>query len=139
MRIGTWNLEGKWSADHLALLEGQECDVRLLTEVPIEASVPNMVTCRTAEAMGPRKSWAAIFSIGDLVAQPDPHPATAMALCDGVRLMSSVLPWRSCGASWDGSTLAEKMSLTRGSLREHLDEMANAASRIELDSCDPES
>jgi hypothetical protein len=44
-----------------------------------------------------------------------------MADCDGVRLMSSVLPWRSCGASWGRATLAEKMSATLSSLREHID------------------
>ena len=36
--------------------------------------------------------------------------------------MSSVLPWRSCGASWEGSTLAEKMSVVLSALREHVDE-----------------
>lgn len=122
MRIGTWNLEGKWSSDHLALLQGQECDVWLLTEVPTEASIPGMTAHRTAQAMGPRKTWAGIFSSADVITQPDPHPATAMVLCDGFRLMSSVLPWRTCGASWEGSTLAEKMSFTLSTLREHIDE-----------------
>jgi len=122
VRIGTWNLEGKWSNDHLALLVGQECDVWLLTEVPTEASIPDMAAHRTAHAMGPRKTWAGIFSRVGVITQPDPHPATAMALCDGFRLMSSVLPWRSCGASWEGSTLPEKMSVTLSSLREHIDE-----------------
>ena len=121
MRIGTWNLEGKWSSRHLALLQGQECDVWLLTEVPLEASVPGMTVHYTAQAMGPRKAWAGIFSSLDLTTQPDPHPATAMAHCEGSRLMSSVLPWRACGPSWDGATLAEKMSAALSSLREHID------------------
>ena len=72
MRIGTWNLEGKWSPDHLALLEDPDCDVWLLTEVPPEASIPGMTAHRTAEAMGPRKTWAGIFSSFDITAQPDP-------------------------------------------------------------------
>jgi hypothetical protein len=45
-----------------------------------------------------------------------------MAHCDGLRFMSSVLPWRSCGAAWEGATLAEKMRVTLASLREHIDE-----------------
>ena len=121
MRIGTWNLEGKWSSDHLDLLQGQECDVWLLTEVSSDASVPGMVAHCTAQSMGPRKTWAGIFSIFDIIPRPDPHPATAMAHCDGLRFMSSVLPWRSCGTAWKGSTLAEKMRVTLASLRAHVD------------------
>lgn len=122
MRIGTWNLEGKWSSVHLDLLQGQECDVWLLTEVPTDASVPGMVAHRTEQPMGPRKTWASIFSVVDNIPRPDPHRATAMADCGGLRFMSSVLPWRSCGAEWEGSTLAEKMRVTLTSLREHIDE-----------------
>ena len=122
MRIGTWNLEGRWSSQHLALLQDQDCDVWLLTEVHTDASIPGMKAHRTQQAMGARKTWAGIFSSVDVAKQPDPHPATAMVLCDGFRLMSSVLPWRSCGGSWAGSTLAEKMSVTLSKLREHIDE-----------------
>ena len=122
MRIGTWNLEGKWSSRHLALVEGQECDVWLLTEVPHEASIPGMAAHRTAQAMGRGKAWAGIFSFLDVIPLPDPHRATAMAHGDGLRLLSSVLPWRACGASWGGSNLAEKMSTTLSSLSEHIDE-----------------
>jgi hypothetical protein len=122
VRVGTWNLEGRWSSDHLALLQGQECDVWLLTEIFTEASIPGMAAHRTESLMGPGRAWAGIFSIIDLIAQPDPHPGTAMVTCDRLRLMSSVLPWRSCGSSWEGSTLAEKMSVTLSSLREHIDE-----------------
>jgi hypothetical protein len=122
MRIGTWNLEGKWSPAHLALMDREHCDVWLLTEVHIDASIPGMQVHRTAELMGPRKTWAAIFSTSDLEPQPDPHRATALAHVDGLRLMSSVLPWRSCGPSWPGSTLAEKQRATLDVLRLHLDE-----------------
>jgi hypothetical protein len=76
---------------------------------------------RTAQAMGPRKTWAGIFSSLDVITLPDPHRATAMVQCDGFRVISSVLPWRACGASWDGATLAEKMSGTLSSLRKHID------------------
>ncbi|WP_180936022.1 hypothetical protein [Nocardioides ungokensis] len=93
----------------------------LVTEVPSEASITGMTAHRTAHAMGPGKTWAGIFSSVGLAPQPDPHPATAMALCDGVRLMSSVLPWRSCSAPWDETSLAEKMSVTLARLREHVE------------------
>ena len=40
MRIGTWNLDGRWSPRHQHLLEDAECDVWLLTEVPTSFSLP---------------------------------------------------------------------------------------------------
>lgn len=124
MRIGTWNLEGRWSANHLALLQHQACDVWLLTEVPSEASVPGMTAHRTQAAMGPRKDWAGVFSNLDISGELDPHWATAMAQVDGLRVLSSVLPWRSCGATWQGASLTEKMTLTLAQLREHIDGMS---------------
>jgi hypothetical protein len=33
MRIGTWNLKGEWTPRHQKLLDTQDCDVWLLTEV----------------------------------------------------------------------------------------------------------
>ena len=33
LRIGTWNLEGRWTADHLAFMVDLDCDVWLVTEV----------------------------------------------------------------------------------------------------------
>lgn len=115
VRIGTCNLESKCSSNHLALLEGQECDGWFLTAMPSEASIPDTKAHRTAHVMCPRKTWAGIFSSRDLTTQPDPH-------CDGLRLMCSVLPWRSRGASREGSAQAEKMSSTLSSFREHIDE-----------------
>jgi hypothetical protein len=122
VRIGTWNLEGRWSPDHLALMDREACDVWLLTEVHIDTAVPGMHVHRTAELMGHRKAWAAIFSTVDIDPQPDPHRATALAQIDGLRLMSSVLPWRTCGPSWPGSTLAEKQRATLDALRVHINE-----------------
>jgi hypothetical protein len=122
VRIGTWNLEGKWSPDHLALMDREHCDVWLLTEVHVDISIPGMQVHRTAELMGPRKTWAAIFSTADVDPKPDPHRATALAHIDGHRFMSSVLPWRTCGPSWPGSTLAEKLKTTLDGLRVQLDE-----------------
>lgn len=33
MRIGTWNLAGRWDSRHLGLLTAADCDLLLLTEV----------------------------------------------------------------------------------------------------------
>ena len=121
MRIGTWNLEGKWSPDHLALLTRQNCDVWLLTEVRAEVAIPGMQGHRTADFMDPGRSWAAILSTLDATLQPDPHPATAMVDIEGFRFMSSVLPWRSCGPSWEGATLADKLGATLGVLGKYVD------------------
>lgn len=122
VRIGTWNMDGKWSPDHLALLQREESDVWLLTEVHLQASIPGMQVHRTAELMGRQKTWAAIFSTVDVAASADPHRATALARIDGFGFMTSVLPWRSCGSSWAGSTLAEKLATTLDALRVHIDE-----------------
>ena len=40
VRVGTWNLEGRWSQDHRELLVAQECEVWLLTEVRDDTSLP---------------------------------------------------------------------------------------------------
>lgn len=121
MRIGTWNLEGKWSPEHHELLLNEGCHVWLLTEVPVKASILGMQAHRTAELMGPRKSWAAIFSTADATPAPDPHRGTATAHIDGLRFMSSILPWRSCGTAWPGSNLTDKMQTTLNALRVHID------------------
>ncbi len=94
----------------------------LLTEIHIDAAIAGMHAHRTAELMGPAKSWAAIFSTGAGIAQSDPHRATALADVDGVGFMSSVLPWRACGPSWPGLTLAEKMKKTLDALRAQITE-----------------
>jgi hypothetical protein len=122
VRIGTWNMQGKWSTDHLTLMDREDCDVWLLTEVHIDTAVPGMHVHRTAERMGPRKARAAIVSNVAADPQPDPHRATALVNIDGLRLMSSVLPWRTCGPSWTGSTLAAKQTATLDTLRVHIDE-----------------
>jgi hypothetical protein len=71
-----------------------------------------MTPYRTVATMQPHKSWAAVFSRIPPTEGADPHRATAGALVGGVRFVSSVLPWRSCGASWPGASLAEKQALT---------------------------
>jgi hypothetical protein len=121
MRIGTWNMEGKWSPDHHALLTREKCDVWLLTEVCTDVAIPGMRAHRTEDFMGHRKNWAGIFSALDFTVEPDPHRATAMARLDEVRFICSILPWRSCGSSWPGATLTDKQSATLAVLGKYLD------------------
>jgi hypothetical protein len=116
VRIGTWNMAGRWSAEHRAFLEDEGCDVWLLTEVPLEAKISGMTAYRTAATMQPHKSWAAVVGRVPPEGRSDPHRATASAVIGDVRFLSSVLPWRSCGASWEGSSLAEKQALTLAEL-----------------------
>ncbi|TIC85683.1 endonuclease/exonuclease/phosphatase family protein [Nocardioides sp. GY 10127] len=116
MRIGTWNLAGRWGDAHLRLLESLACDVLLLTEVSERVEVPGMHRHLTRGVMAPRRRWAGVFSIGPLRPLPEPHGATALAEVtadDGderVVLASSVLPWRSCGSAqpWVGTTSKER-------------------------------
>ena len=110
MRIGTWNLQGRWDHRHLALLDVASCDVWLLTEVNVRAELPGYDEVRTQAEMATKRAWAGVFSRLGLRALPDPHPATAAARIDGVTFWSSILPWRSCGsdAPWQGARHADK-------------------------------
>lgn len=110
MRIGTWNLAGRWDERHGALLASMECDVLLLTEVSDRIHLPGLSFHRTAAEMAPRRRWAGVWSRSPLTPLPDPHGATAMVEIDGLRICSSVLPWRSCGgqAPWAGATTEER-------------------------------
>lgn len=115
-------MAGKWSDDHRAFLDHEECDVWLLTEVHLEAEISDMTPYRTVATMQPHKAWAAVFSRVPPSEGTDPHRATASALVGEVRFVSSVLPWRGCGASWPGASLAEKQALTLAELRPFIDE-----------------
>jgi hypothetical protein len=121
MQIGTWNMAGNWSDAHRAFLEHEECDVWLLTEVPLEAEISGMTPYRTVATMQPHKAWAAVFSRVPPSEGNDPHRATASTLVDDVRFVSSVLPWRSCGVSWPGASLAEKQAVALAQLEPIID------------------
>jgi hypothetical protein len=109
MRVGTWNLAGRWSPHHLELLLAQECDVWLLTEVRADVSLAGFESHLTAAKMAPRRHWAGIYSRTTLQPRPDPHPASAAAFGFGLTWCSSILPWRSCGTvPWGDGAAKEK-------------------------------
>lgn len=110
MRIGTWNLAGRWSESRAEFLASLECDVLLLTEVHHETRVPGLRGRTTYGLMAPDRFWAGVFSAGSQIGYPDPHGAAAMAVVDGITCCSSVLPWRSCGSGqpWVGERHADK-------------------------------
>jgi hypothetical protein len=111
VRIGTWNLAGRWSEQHLEVLLDQDCDVWLLTEVRSDVSLPGYHSHATLGTMATRRHWAGIFSRAELQPIPDPHPASAAALAFGLYWCSSILPWRSCGSvPWGEGTSNEKTS-----------------------------
>ena len=112
MRIGTWNLAGRWDSRHLHLLEAMDCDVLLLTEVSERLSLPAYDLHLGRHLMAPRRRWAAIASRLPMSPKPDPHGASAMVELEGLRVCSAVLPWRTCGsrAPWVGATTAERTS-----------------------------
>lgn len=109
MRIATWNVEGKWSAEHASLLTSLDCDVVLLTEPPRNAGLSGYeLTCSRAD-MQPGRAWAGVGSRIGLAPLTDPHPASAMASVEGISICSSVLPWRGAGRypAFTGTNVAQ--------------------------------
>ncbi|WP_425474866.1 endonuclease/exonuclease/phosphatase family protein [Nocardioides cheoyonin] len=104
MRIATWNLEGKWTLRHRHLIESLDADLLLLTEVPDRVAIAGLRVHLTQGEMQPGRRWAAVAARTPISPLPDPHGATARADVDGLRVASSVLPWRNCGGSlpWTG-------------------------------------
>jgi hypothetical protein len=100
VRIGTWNLAGRWTPDHLDLLVEMDCDVLLLTEVS-ERLVVDGYEMHLGEAeMAAKRRWAGVLSREPLTALPDPHRASAMASVGEWTFCSSVLPWVGGGAHY---------------------------------------
>lgn len=122
MRIGTWNLNAKWSAAHEALLTrdfyGAPCDVWLLTEVNPKALAANKTIagyqCHlSTRVMACGQHWAAILSKQPIIRLPDPHEASAAALINGITYCTSILPWSTCAhdisSPWAGGFRVEDM------------------------------
>jgi hypothetical protein len=114
MRIGTWNLQGRWDPRHLELLAAHDCDVWLLTEVNDRVELPGYHEARTDALMAPRRAWAGVFARDGLRPEDEPHAATATATVGGVAVWSSVLPWRSSGGAptWQGDRHADRTAAT---------------------------
>ena len=112
MRIGTWNLAGRWDERHAHLIEAMDCDVLLLTEVSERVDLAEYDVHAGQLVMARRRRWAAVASRLEMTPHPDPHGASAVAEVEGLRFCSSVLPWSSCGSTqpWSGATTAEKTS-----------------------------
>jgi hypothetical protein len=114
VRIGTWNLAGRWSDEHRALMLDADCDVWLLTEVAERTSLTGYAVHCSQRAMAQRRRWAAVASRHPMTSIPDPHAASAAAQVGTTTYVSSVLPWRACGARppWVGTRHADKTANT---------------------------
>jgi hypothetical protein len=114
VRIGTWNLAGRWSDEHRSLLLDADCDVWLLTEVNERTSLPGYALHTTQSCMAPRRRWAAIASRLPMASSSDPHPASAAAQIGATTYVSSILPWKSCGSRppWVGTRHVDKTAKT---------------------------
>jgi hypothetical protein len=122
VRIGTWNLAGRWTAEHERFLLDLDCDVLLLTEVSERVVLPGYTLHLGQALMAPRRRWAGVAGRLPLVPLPDPHPASAMAVIDGWTYCSSILPWKGAGARepWQGARHAEWTEACVASLLESL-------------------
>ena len=122
MRIGTWNLAGRWSDEHRTLMLDADCDVWLLTEVNERTRLPGYAVHLSSSLMAPRRRWAAIASRLPMASRPDPHPASVRAQIGATTYVSSVLPWRTCGARppWFGERHADKTTHAIDDLLLHL-------------------
>lgn len=110
LRIGTWNLAGRWDVRHASLLRAAGCDVWLLTEVNEKLALPGYFSHSSGEYMAPRRAWARVLARVPLTPLPDPHPASAAVRIHGVTYCSSILPWRGCGSAhpWIEGTHGER-------------------------------
>ena len=113
MKIGTWNLEGESSEEHLNLLSKQDCDVWLLTEVNPNLQIGGYRCYLSREVTCCGQHWAAVLSHEVLEQLPDPHPASAAAKGNGITYCSSVLPWIRCDEYWPwaGNSPTEKTEI----------------------------
>lgn len=119
MRIATWNLEGKWTPRHHWLIRSLRADLLLLTEVLDKVAIPGLNIHFTEGEMQPGRRWAAVVAEAPLRPLPDPHGATALAEIDGLRVASSILPWRNSGGAspWAGQVQGSRTAAAVASIR----------------------
>ena len=109
VRIGTWNLAGRWTREHARFVLNLDCDVLLLTEVSERVVIPGYGLHLGTALMAQRRRWAGVASRLEISPLRDPHPASAMALMAGSTFCSSILPWKGARSRdiWAGSRHAE--------------------------------
>lgn len=113
MRIATWNLDARWSAEHSAFLRDQAADVWCLTEVPPRAITDGRIAGYPAVGSTGRMSrgqhYAVVAARVAPIAARCPHPATVVADVGGIAVAASVLPWSGAGGQpggvWAGDRL----------------------------------
>lgn len=121
MRIGTWNLEGRWSAEHADVLWNADCDVWMLTEVPPRAALDGYDQHLSAELTPRSLHWSGLVSRLPLERLPDPHPASVAARVNGVVVCASVLPWPFAeGHPWAGESQTEQAQTTIAAVQDIL-------------------
>jgi hypothetical protein len=122
IRIGTWNLAGRWSSAHRDFLLGLDCDVLLLTEVRRDVELDGYSGQLCEDDMAKGRAWAGVFSRRPLLPLPDPHQASAMVEIDGLTFCTSILPWRGAGglSCWPGERHADWTTFTINALRRAL-------------------
>ena len=96
VRIGTWNLAGRWSPAHEAFIDSLAGDIWLFTEVK-DGILPAAV--RSRAMAGGRKSWTAV-SAPEARAVSSPHTVAALATVGELLVCSLVLPWRGARRWW---------------------------------------
>ncbi|MCW2529844.1 MAG: hypothetical protein JWM76_4704 [Pseudonocardiales bacterium] len=93
VRIGTWNLDGRWTREHLAVLVEADCDIWLLTEIADAVVISGYTTHGCAERMSRGQRYAGVLTRLPMKPSPHPHPASAAVQINGFTFCSSVLPW----------------------------------------------
>jgi hypothetical protein len=89
MRIGSWNLHGRWSDEHPKFLERQDCNVWLLAEVRTDVHLVGSHQVVTKALMTQDRHWSAILSRPGLEERDDPHPSIAAAVVEGTTARST--------------------------------------------------
>lgn len=115
MRIGTWNLDARWSTERQSFLHAHACDIWLLTEVSpravVAGEIGGIACCLSPGVMSRGQHYAAVVGDVECCDDESPHPAAAFAKFRDIVVCSSVLPWGGCrsqpGNVWEGESLRE--------------------------------
>jgi len=115
MRIATWNLDARWSAEHSAFLREQAADVWCLSEVPPAAMLNGRIagypTVGSTGRMRQGQHYAVIAARVAPTAAKHPYPATVVADVGGISVASAVLPWSGAGGQPGGVWAGDRSTL----------------------------